>query len=81
VYCQLIPSELLLQVLDYIPVNFHHVQMVDRLQQRPFQGGQSRTDLHQEVIAGGMDSANDVRNNLGIDEKILTETLAGNMLH
>jgi hypothetical protein len=81
VYCQLVPGELLLQALDYITVDFHHVQMIERPQQRSGQGAQSWSNLHHEVAALRMDRGNDSGYGSPIDEEVLAETLARNVLH
>jgi hypothetical protein len=80
-YCQLIRRELAAQALDYIPVDFHYMQMIERPQQRPGQGTQPRTDFNQEIAVIRTNRGNDFRYGAGIDEEVLAETLAGNVLH
>jgi hypothetical protein len=79
--CKFVPGELLLQALDYIPVDFHHVQMIERLQQRSGQGAQSWSNLYHEVAALGTDRGNDCGYGRRVDEEVLAETLARNVLH
>ena len=52
---QFFPGELLTQAFGQIPVNFHDMQMTERLQQRPSQRAQPGADFNQKIILGRMD--------------------------
>jgi len=81
VHRQFFPGKLLTQAFGQITVEFHYMQMIERLQQRPSQCAEPGSDFNQKIIPGGMDCANDVRYDLRINKKILAEALARNVPH
>jgi hypothetical protein len=80
-YRQISPGKFTVQTFDDVPVNFHNVEVVERMHQRPGQRTQPGPYLYEVIALARMDSADNVRYSLGIDKKILTETFAGDMAH
>ncbi len=69
----------LLQPGDQIPVDFHHMEMVQPGQQGLGEGPQPGPDFHHRFPRMGIHGPDNVPDDLGVLKEILTETFTGDV--